>query len=106
MHAPHQAPAECIDAYRGRFDDGWEAWRERTFARQVALGRRARRDHARASGRRGCPSGTPLPADERRLFARMMEVFAGFLTHTDAQIGRLLDFLAEPSASSTTRSCC
>ncbi|HEX6569611.1 MAG TPA: arylsulfatase [Acidimicrobiales bacterium] len=92
VHAPHQAPAAYIDAYRGQFDDGWEAWRARTFARQVAAG--------------VVPEGTTLterppwvpdwdalhPA-ERRLYARMMEVYAGFLTHTDGQIGRVLDFL-------------
>jgi arylsulfatase len=92
MHAPHQAPAPYIDAYRGRFDDGWEAWRRRTFERQVAAG--------------VVPEGTTLPerppwvpdwdglpADDRRLYARMMEVYAGFLTHTDDQIGRVLDAL-------------
>jgi arylsulfatase len=92
MHAPHQAPAPYIDAYRGRFDDGWEAWRRRTFERQVAAG--------------VVPAGTTLPerppwvpdwdglpAGERRLYARMMEVYAGFLTHTDAQVGKVLDAL-------------
>jgi arylsulfatase len=92
MHAPHQAPRPFIDAYRGRFDAGWEAWREATFARQLAAG--VVPEGTRLGER---PSWVPpwdeLPADERRLYARMMEVFAGFLTHTDAQIGRLLDFL-------------
>jgi len=88
-HAPHQAPAEWIDRYRGRFDQGWEAWRSDAFARQQQLG--------------VVPEGTNLPDrpewvarwdslshDERRLFARQMEVFAGFLSHTDHQIGRLV----------------
>jgi arylsulfatase A-like enzyme len=92
MHAPHQAPAEFIDAYRGRFDDGWVAWREATFARQVAAG--VVPEGTTLTER---PSWVPeweaLPAAERRLYARMMEVYAGFLTHTDAQIGRVLDFL-------------
>jgi arylsulfatase len=94
VHAPHQAPGEWIEPYRGRFDDGWEAWRERLFARQLELG--------------VVPPGTELterppwvddwaalPADRRRLFARQMEVFAGFLSHTDHQIGRVVDFLRD-----------
>ncbi len=92
VHAPHQAPRSYIDAYRGQFDDGWEAWRERTFARQVTAG--VVPEGTTLTER---PSWVPdwagLPADERRLYARMMEVFAGFVTHTDAQIGRVLDHL-------------
>jgi arylsulfatase A-like enzyme len=93
-HAPHQAPREWIDRYRGRFDDGWDAWRARTHARQLAMGI--------------VPPGTslaPRPAwvrdwstlggDDRRAYARMMEVYAGFLSHTDHHVGRLLDFLAD-----------
>ena len=92
MHAPHQAPRAFIDAYRGRFDAGWEAWREATFARQLAAG--VVPEGTRLSERPSwVPAWDELPADQRRLYARMMEVFAGFLTHTDAQIGRLLDFL-------------
>ena len=92
-HAPHQAPREWIERYRGRFDDGWDRWRERTLARQIALG--------------VVPPGTtlsPRPSwvqewaslsdEERRAYARMMEVYAGFLSHTDHHLGRLVDFLA------------
>lgn len=93
MHAPHQAPHEWIDRYSGRFDDGWDAWRIRTHARQLAMGI--------------IPPGTTLSARpawvadwetlgaaERRAYARMMEVYAGFLSHTDHHVGRLLSFLA------------
>ena len=92
VHAPHQAPASYIDAYRGQFDDGWEAWRERTFARQVAAGVVP---EGTTLGERPpwVPDWARLSPDERRLYARFMEVFAGFVTHTDAQIGRVLDFL-------------
>nr|MDQ3294122.1 arylsulfatase [Actinomycetota bacterium] len=92
MHAPHHAPREFIDAYAGRFDDGWEAWRERLFARQLELG-------IVPAGTKLAPrppwidDWAALPADERRLYARFMEVFGGFLTHTDQQIARLLAFL-------------
>jgi arylsulfatase len=92
MHAPHQVTEEWVRPYHGRFDEGWDAWREQVFARQVERG--------------VVPEGTvlterppwvqgwdELSADERRMHARQQEVFAGFLTHTDAQIGRLLDHL-------------
>ncbi len=93
-HAPHHAPREWIEKYRGKFDDGWDAAREKIFANQQKMGI--------------VPPGTDLTprpawipawdtlgADERRLYARMMEVFAGFISHTDYHIGRLLDFLRE-----------
>ena len=73
---------------------GWDAWRDEVFARQLASraccppGTRAV-----ASGRRGCRRGTRSPTTSGALYARMMEVFAGFLTHTDAQVGRVLDFI-------------
>ena len=92
MHAPHQAPRRDIDAYRGRFDDGWEVWRRRTFARQVAAGV-VPEGTTLTERPPWVPDWDDLPADERRLYARMMEVYAGFLTHTDAQIGRVLDHL-------------
>ena len=92
QHAPHQAPPEWIDRYRGRFDGGWERWREAAFARQLDLG-------VVPEGTR-CTERPPwvqewdaLPPEERRLFARMQEVFAGFLSHTDHQIGRILSAL-------------
>ena len=94
MHAPHHVAHEWVEPYRGSFDQGWDAWRDELFARQVASG--------------VVPEGTvltprpswvqawdDLDAEERRMHARQQEVFAGFLTHTDAQIGRLLGFLDE-----------
>jgi arylsulfatase A-like enzyme len=91
-HAPHQAPASYIDAYRGRFDMGWDRWREEVFARQTASGLLPPGTELSAR-----PSWVPawdsLSADERRLYARMMEVYAGFLTHTDEQIARVLGFI-------------
>lgn len=94
MHAPHQAPAEWIDAYRGRFDDGWDVWRNGIFARQRASG--IVPDATALTERpQWVQAWADLGPGERRLFARMMEVFAGFLTHTDAQIGRVLSALRE-----------
>ncbi|UGT67148.1 arylsulfatase [Nocardia gipuzkoensis] len=93
-HAPHHVPREWADRYRGRFDGGWDAYRESTFDRQRALGvvpadaRLSRRDP-------DVPEWAALAPDARRLAARMMEVYAGFLAHTDHHIGRLVDFLRE-----------
>ena len=100
-HAPHQAPQEFIDAYAGQFDDGWEAWRERTFERQVAAGV-VPEGTVLPERPPWVPAWDALPEDQRRLFARFMECFAGFLTHTDAQIGRLLDFLDEVGEAENT----
>ena len=91
-HSPHQAPREFIDRYRGQFDRGWDVWREEVLARQIRLGvvPAGTRLNERPSW---VPAWSSLSAREQRLAARMMEVFAGFLTHTDHHLGRLLGFL-------------
>jgi arylsulfatase A-like enzyme len=94
QHAPHHVPKEWADKYKGRFDDGWDAYREKVFAKQKRLGLIPRK----AELSRHDPDvqdWDKLSADERKLYARMMEVFAGFLEHTDHHIGRLVDFLKE-----------
>lgn len=91
-HAPHHVPQSWADSYRGVFDLGWDEIRAETLARQIQMG--------------VVPSGTRLPernagarlwaecsADERRVLSRQIEVYAGFLSHADHQIGRLIDFL-------------
>jgi arylsulfatase len=93
-HAPHHVAAEWADRYKGRFDRGWDVYREEALARQVRLGL--------------VPPGTKLApkpaavkdwealsADERRLFARQMEVYAGFAEHTDHEVGRLVAALED-----------
>lgn len=93
-HAPHQAPPEWIERYRGRFDKGWDAWRAETLERQKRLGI--------------VPADVTLPplpewvepwdsidAPRRRLYARMMEVFAGFVSHVDHHVGRVLAYLEQ-----------
>lgn len=93
-HSPHQAPREWIDRYRGRFDDGWDAMRDRVFARQLELGLIS--ETTTLSPRPPwVPEWDELAADERELGARFMECFAGFLSHTDDQIGRLMSFLRD-----------
>lgn len=101
MHAPHQAPRAWIDRFAGRFDDGWEAWRARSFARQVEAGI-VPAGTTLTERPVWIPAWSELPAEQRRLFARMMEAFAGFLAHTDAQIGRLLGFLERIGAADDT----
>ncbi len=94
MHAPHHVRKEWSDKYKGKFDGGWEAYREHVFARQKEMGIIP----ADAELSRHDPDVQPwdeCSSDEKRLYARMMEVFAGFLEHTDYHIGRLLDFLKE-----------
>ncbi len=93
VHAPHQVATAWSDRYAGAFDDGWEAWRERTFARQVEAGI-VPPGTALTPRPPWVPDWETLDTGRRRLFARMMEVFAGFLSHTDAQLGRLFSFLA------------
>ena len=93
-HAPHHAPTEWIEKYRGAFDMGWDKAREAIFERQTAMGivppgtRCTERPH-------WIPEWDTLSDDEKRLYARMMEVFAGFMSHTDHHIGRVIDFLTK-----------
>jgi arylsulfatase A-like enzyme len=109
-HAPHHAPKEWIDKYEGRFDEGYEAYREKVFANQKKLGifpEDAVLSDLNPYAEEQSADGKPWPPldvvrpwdelsdDEKRLFARMAEVYAGFLSHTDNEIGRLLDFLEQ-----------
>jgi arylsulfatase len=94
MHAPHHVAKEWADRYAGQFDDGWDAYRERVFARQKELGVMPP-DAELSRHDPDVPDWESLPAEARRLAARMMEVYAGFLSHTDQQLGRILDFLKE-----------
>ncbi|HZD40615.1 MAG TPA: arylsulfatase, partial [Terriglobales bacterium] len=91
-HAPHHVPKEWADKYKNKFDDGWDKLRERIFARQKELGV-VPADAELSRHDPDVPEWEPLSAAEKKLYARMMEVFAGFLTHTDYHIGRLIEFL-------------
>ena len=91
-HAPHHVPKEWADKYAGAFDDGWDAYREKVFARQKELGI-VPADAELSRHDPDVPDWSSQPEAARRLFSRMMEVFAGFLSHTDHHLGRLLDFL-------------
>ncbi|HYV19106.1 MAG TPA: arylsulfatase [Verrucomicrobiae bacterium] len=91
-HAPHHAPAEYARKYRGKFDQGWDKLREETLARQIAMG--VVPQGTKLTPRpKEIPAWDSLDAERKRLFARQMEVFAGFGEHTDHEIGRLFDAL-------------
>lgn len=100
-HWPHQVPKEWIDKYRGQFDQGWDKLREQTFARQKALGIVPK--GAKLSARSGeITAWKELSADEKRLSARQMELFAGFLDYTDHEIGRLVKTIQEGPGGDNT----
>jgi arylsulfatase len=94
VHGPHHVPSKWADKYKGRFDAGWDAYRERVFARQKEIG--------------WIPPSTQLtprpdtleswdaiPESERAFQLRLMELYAGFVEHTDAQVGRVIDALED-----------
>lgn len=88
-HAPHHVPAEWIAKYKGKFDQGWDKVREETLARQIKLGV-VPAGTKLAPKPEGIRDWDTLSADEQRLFARQMEVFAGFGEYTDFEVGRLI----------------
>ena len=91
-HAPHHVPKEWADKYKGKFDDGWDAYREKTFKKQKELGV-IPKDAQLSRHDPDVQDWNTLSAGEKKLYARMMEVFAGFLSHTDYHYGRLFNFL-------------
>ena len=93
-HAPHHVPIEWSDRYKGTFDDGWDALRERTFARQKDLGV-IPADAELTARPIEIPGWDDMPDGLKPVLARQMEVYAGFLEHTDHHVGRLIDALAD-----------
>lgn len=100
-HAPHHAPKEWIDKFKGKFDEGWDKYREETLARQKKLGvvpeatKLTERSH-------GLPAWDSLNADQKRLYARMMEVFCGYGAHVDHHMGRIIDAVKQLPDSDNT----
>ena len=93
-HAPHHVPTEWSERYKGAFDEGWDALRERTLARQKELG--VIPPDAELTARPAeIPAWDDMPDDLKPVLARQMEVYAGFLEHTDHHVGRLVDALAD-----------
>jgi arylsulfatase len=100
-HAPHHAPKEWIEKYKGQFSGGWDKLREETFERQKKLG-------VIPANTKLTPRPKEIPAwadttpEQRRLFERQMETFAGFAEHTDDQVGRLIAQLEKIGALENT----
>ena len=93
-HAPHQVDKYWSDQYKGKFDEGWDVFREKVLANQKKQG--IIPAYAQLPPRNSrIQAWNSLTADQRKLFARFMEVYAGYLTYTDYQIGRLVNFLKE-----------
>jgi arylsulfatase len=100
-HAPHHVSPQYITRYKGKFDQGWDVYREQTFARQKQLG--VVPQNAQLSKRpKELPAWNSLSADQKKLFAHMMEVFAAFTDQTDTEMGRLLEVVRSlPDADNT-----
>lgn len=100
-HGPHQIFSSWADKYRGKFDEGWDKLREEVFARQKELGwipantKLTPRDKT-------MPAWDEIPESERAFQIRLMELFAGFVEHTDAQVGKLVDFLEDSGERENT----
>ncbi|MGE5693842.1 MAG: arylsulfatase [Candidatus Sericytochromatia bacterium] len=93
-HSPHHVPEEWLDKYRGRFDGGWDALREEILARQKKLG--VVPENAELTRRPAeIPAWDDMPAELKPVLAREMEIYAGFLEHTDHEVGRLIEALEE-----------
>lgn len=92
VHGPHHVAQEWSQKYKGQFDDGWDAYQERVFERQKSIGW-IPADTIRAPRPDSMPAWEDIPDDEKPFHARMMEVYAGFLEHTDVQVGKLIDEL-------------
>jgi arylsulfatase len=100
-HSPHQVPAEWIEPYAGKFDAGWDAYREATLARQKALGLVPENTDLTVRSE-GLPAWDSLNDDQKRLYSRMMEVFAGYGANVDHEMGRVIEAVkALPDAENT-----
>jgi len=103
-HAPHQAPQDYIDKYKGKFDDGYEAYREWVLPRMIEKGILPKGTQLTPFNPMPADIATPadqvrpwnsLSAEEKKLFSRLAEVYAGFSEYTDAQVGRIIDYLEQ-----------
>jgi arylsulfatase len=100
-HSPHQAPKELIAQFKGKFDMGWDEYRRQTFDRQKKAGI-IPQDAELTPRPASLPAWDSLNADQKRLYARMMEVFAAYGTHVDREVGRVLDYVQTlPDAQNT-----
>src|SRR5262249_13033786 len=100
-HSPHHVPGAWADKYKGKFDQGWDKLREETFARQKALG--VIPDSAKLTPRDPAfPAWDSLSPAEKTLYARQMEVFAGFQENADHEVGRLVEAIEQMGQADNT----
>jgi arylsulfatase A-like enzyme len=93
-HAPHQVDRYWSDQYKGKFDEGWDVYREKVFERQKQLGL-VPADAKLPDRNPDIKAWNQLSPEEKKLYARFMEVYAGYLTYTDFEVGRLINHLKE-----------
>ena len=94
QHMPHQVPKEYIEMYEGKYDEGWDVLREQRFKKQKELGI-IPKDAELAPRDPGVPAWDSLNEEQKKLYTKFMETYAGFLKHTDEQVGNLVDSLEE-----------
>ncbi len=100
-HAPHQAPKDWIEKFKGQYDGGWDKYREDTLARQIKLGV-VPPDTKLTVRSKGLPAWEGLKPGEKKVYARMMETFAGYASHVDHHMGRVIDAVKQlPNADNT-----
>jgi len=102
-HAPHQVPVEWSEKYRGKFDQGRDKLREETFGRQKTLGV-IPEDALLTPRPQAMPAWDSLSDSEKKLYARQMEVYAGYSENADHNVGRLLDAVQQMGELDNTRS--
>ncbi len=100
-HAPHHVPKDWIAKYKGQFDGGWDEYRQNTLARQIELGVVPAGTELAAKPE-DIPAWDSLSADEKKVYARQMEVFAAFTGHTDHEVGRLYDAIDDMGEADNT----
>jgi len=100
-HAPHHVPQSYIDKWKGKFDGGWDVIREQIMARQIEMGV-VPEGTKLAPKPEAIPPWESLTADQKKLFARQAEVFAGYLDMTDHEVGRLVDAVEESGQADNT----
>jgi arylsulfatase len=100
-HAPHHVPQSYIDKWKGKFEGGWDVMREQILARQIEMGV-VPEGTKLAPKPEAIPAWESLTADQKKLFTRQAEVFAGFLDMTDHEVGRLVDAVEETGQADNT----
>ena len=100
-HAPHHVPKDWIAKYKGQFDGGWDEYRQNTLARQIELGVVPAGTELAAKPE-DIPAWDSLSVDEKKVYARQMEVFAAFTGHTDHEVGRLYDAIDDMGEADNT----